>query len=131
MDELDLNEEDIVLLEEGNDLEHQSRIEMVYFSLTKDREVIEEGFNGYEHLLELTQNPVLARTFRDDFSGSFRNAWKMLGHSLGPLHYQKMLEKSKPESTNNKEFHKATLKGVWSSEVYPEAVAYLAKQTHK
>lgn len=130
--ELGLSEEDVVLLEEENELEQQSRMESMYFALTKDREVREVNFNGYEHILELTQNPVLARGFKDDFNGSFMDVWRITGHTLGPLHYQRMLDKAKQELgdkyLDNKHFHRATLMGAWSREVYPDAVSYMAKE---
>jgi|TARA_Y100000310_G_C20593268_1_gene769198 hypothetical protein len=132
LDKLGLSEENVALLEEENDLEQQSRMEYMYYALTKDREVREEGFNGYEHILELTQNPVIARGFKDDFKGSFMDVWRTTGHTLGPLHYQRMLDKAKRELgdtyLDNKDFHKATLMGAWSREVYPDAVSYMAKE---
>lgn len=129
--ELRLSEENVALLEEEKDLEQQSRIELLYYALTKDREVREGDFNGYKYILELTQNPVIARMFKDNFKESFMNVWKTIGHTLGPLHYQKMLDKAKQElgedHLKSKEFHKATLKGVWSWEVYPDVVNYFIK----
>lgn len=132
LEKLGLSEEDVALLEEENDLEQQSRMKYMYYALTKDREAREEGFNGYEHILQLTQNPVIARAFKDKFKGSFMDLWKIIGHTLGPLHYQRMMEKVEQELGKNnlksKDFHKATLKGVWSWEVYPDAVLYLVKE---
>lgn len=129
---LGLDEENVALLEEENDLEQQSRMEYMYYALTKDREVREEDFNGYEHILELTQNPVIARGFKDDFKGSFMDVWRTTGHTLGPLHYQRMLDKAKQELgdkyLDNKDFHRATLMGAWSREIYPDAVSYMAKE---
>lgn len=129
--ELDLSEENVSLLEEEDDLDQHSKIVSIYYALIKDREVREKGFNGYEHVLELTKNPITARRFKDDFKGSFIDVWRIIGHTLGSLHYQRMIDKSKKELGEkcliSKEFHKATLKGVWSREVYPDAVSYMAR----
>ena len=104
----------------------------MYYALIKDREVREKGFNGYEHILELTQNPVIAREFKDNFKGSFMGVWGTIGLTLGPLHYQRMVDKVKQELgdkyLDNKDFHIATLMGVWSREVYADAVLYMATQ---
>jgi len=135
--ELDLTEEDVVLLQDKNYLQHQSRCELMHYALTKDRELREKGFDGYEYLLGLTKNPVMARVFKYDFNEGFFDVWKWIGHTLGPIHYEGMVNKTKKEfgedylEKEKKDFHKATLKGVWSWEVYPDAVAYFLRNKEK
>ena len=130
--ELGLSEEDVALLEEGNDLAQQSNMEYMYYALIKDKEVKEKDFNSYEHIIRLTQNPIVAKIFKDDFKGSFIDVWRTIGHTLGPIHYQRMLNKVKQEAGKeylcSKEFHKTTLNGVWSWEVYPDAVSYMIRE---
>ncbi len=132
LEKLGLSEENVTLLEEGNDLGQQSKMGNMYYALTKDREVREKGFDGYEHILQLTQNPVIAKAFKNNFKNNFIDVWRTIGHTMGPLHYQRMLHKVEQELGKDylvtKDFHKATLKGVWSWEIYPDAVLYMAKK---
>ncbi len=132
LEELKLSEEEVLLLKEEDELSQQSKMEYLYYALTKDKEIREKGFNGYEHLLRLTQNPVIARGFKDNFKDTFIDVWRTIGHTLGPMHYQRMLNRAKQELgeeyLDKKEFHKATLKGVWSWEVYPDAVSYIIRE---
>ncbi len=133
MNNLRITEEDINLLQEGMELENQTMNEYMYYALLKDKELKEKDFDGYKHLLNLTKNPVMARAFKENFKGTFEDLWKHTGHTLGPLHYEKM--RQKVENTfgkeyldnNRKKFHKATLTGVWSWEIYPDAVTYFMK----
>jgi len=131
LDELNLDEENVSFLEEENNLEQQSRMEYMYYALTKDREIREKEFNAYENILKLTKNSIIASIFKEDFKGSFIDLWRNFGHTLGPLHYQKMIDTVKTELgkeyLNTNKFHKATLMGVWSREIYPDAVLYLTK----
>ncbi|MAH03751.1 hypothetical protein CMI39_03115 [Candidatus Pacearchaeota archaeon] len=134
LEDLGITKEDVDILQVDNELIDQTRLEMMYYSLIKDRELKEKGFDGYEHLLNLTKNPVIARAFKEDFKGSFEDLWGQIGHTLGPLHYQKMkdtIERKFGEEYLKKEkkkFNTATLTGVWSWEVYPDAVSYTLKE---
>jgi len=102
----------------------------MYYALVKDRELKEEGFDSYEHLLNLTQNPGIARSVKDDFKGSFESMWNQSGHTLGPLHYGKMEDGIRAKfgdeylERERKKVNAAALTGVWSWEVYPDAVDY-------
>jgi len=126
---LGVSKEDISLLKEESDLEQQGRTEQMYYSLIKDRELREKDFDGYEHVLQLTQNPMVARMFKDDFKSGFIDAWRIIGHTLGPLHYKKMLDKVEQKLGKNyldkKDANKVTFQGAWSHEVYPDAVLYM------
>jgi len=133
LDNLGITEEDAALLQIDDELQEQSRYEYMYYALLKDRELREKGFNAYEHLLNLTQNPVIARQFKENFKEGFESMWEQTGHTLGPLHYGKMEKtvrekfgKDYPER-ERKRFNAAALTGVWSWEVYPDAVAYILK----
>lgn len=130
--DLGLKEEDISLLEEEDNLQQQTRMEQAYYALTNDREIREKNFDSYEHLLQLTRNPLLAREARDNFKGGFMARWRTIGHTMGPLHYQKMVDRVRTdlgaENIDTQEFYRAALKGVWSHEIYPDAVSYMIKE---
>jgi hypothetical protein len=133
LNEIGLTEDDVNLLEEEDMLEGQTRLEYMYYALLKDRELKEKGFDSYEHLLGLTQNPVIARKVKHDFKAGFEDIWGSFGHTFGPLHYQAMLDQIKDELEENptgeelRRLHQATSTGVWSWEIYPEAVKYFLK----
>lgn len=138
LDNLGITKEDVDILQTDNKLIDQARLEHMYYALTKDRELKEKGFDGYKHLLKLTQNLVIARGFKEDFKGSFGDMWRQIGHTLGPLHYRKMEDTIRTKfgeeylERERKKANAATLTGVWSWEVYPDAVTYFIKQTsHK
>ena len=133
LNDLGISGEDVVLLQIDNELQEQSRFEYMYYSLLKDRELREKGFDAYEHLLDLTQNPVIARQFKENFKGGFEDMWEQIGHTLGPIHYgrmektvREMFGKYYPER-ERKKFNAAALTGVWSWEVYPDAVSYMLR----
>ncbi|MEK6934028.1 MAG: hypothetical protein AABW75_04075 [Nanoarchaeota archaeon] len=135
LERLGLESEEIILLENRRVLDIQGRIENFYYGLIKERELREEWFDGYKSILNITNNPVLAHQFKHDFEKTFVDVWRTLGHSFGPRHYKYMEEKIEREfgiefiKGNNKKFHKATLHGVWSYKIYPEAVAYFLRET--
>lgn len=138
LDDLGITEEDVDILQTENELINQSRSEMMYCSLIKDRELREKGFDGYEHLLKLTQNPIMAREFKENFKGSFYDMWRQSGHTLGPLHYKKMEDRIRAKfgkeylESERKKVNAAALTGVWSWEVYPDVVSYTLKESsHK
>lgn len=138
LDDLGITEEDVDILQTEDELINQSRLEMMYCSLIKDRELKEKGFDSYEHLLKLTQNPTIAKEFKENFKGSFYDVWKQSGHTLGPLHYKKMEDGIRAKfgkkylESERKKVNAAALTGVWSWEVYPDAVSYTLKESsHK
>ena len=130
---MNLTEDDIQLLEDSDALAQESIYNAMYCALIKDRELREKGFDGYEHILKLTKNPIIARGFKYDFKQDFRDNWRHFGHTFGPMHYKRMLERVKQEfgeeylTKEKKRFNEATLSGVWSWEVYPDAVIYFLK----
>jgi hypothetical protein len=137
LENLKLAETDIQLLEKETDLADFEKYASLFYHLIKDRELREEGFNGYEYLLKLTQNPITARNFKNRFKGEFSDAWRNIGHTLGPLHYKQMLDRVEQEfgknylEKNKSLFNKCALRGVWSWEVYPDAVAYFLREESK
>jgi len=134
LDYLGITEEDVDILQIDNELIDQSRLEMMYYALVKDRELKEEGFDGYEHLLNLTQNPVIARGFKENFKVSFGDMWGQVGHILGPSHYGKMEDRIRAKfgveylEKERRKVNTAALTGVWSWEVYPDAVTYTLRE---
>ncbi len=133
-DELGITEEEIELIEFNAALGHYSLCQSMYCALIKDKELRDKDFDGYKHILELTNSPITARNFKLHFDQGFVNKWRTFGHTLGKFHYQRMVDRVKQKfgqdylEKNKKDFHEATLKGVWSWVVYPEAVCYFLKK---
>lgn len=130
MNDLGLTEEDVNLLEMGMKLKHNATYDL-FFALIKEKEIEEKDFDGYEYLLSLTNNPVIARYFKQNFKADLVGVWKIFGHAFGELHYKKMEDLVKKRFGNEiletKKFNHAVVSGVWSREVYPEAVCYFLK----
>ena len=134
LDNIGINEEAIQIVEVQSDLGNRSELESLYASLIKDKELREKGFDSYEYILGLTKNKIVADIIKNKFDYNFINKLMSIGHALGALHYNKMQEKIKQEFgekfliENQKKVNSATLKGVWSWEVYPDAVSYFLKK---
>ncbi len=134
LDDLGISEEEVDILQIDNELMGESRLELMYYALVKDRELREEGFKGDEYLLNLTKNPVIARKFKKYFKGSFEDLLTQIGHTLGPLHYRKMEDTVRAKfggeylESERKKVNAAALTGVWSWEVYPDAVVYTLEE---
>jgi hypothetical protein len=128
-----LNEEDAILLEEDQFLTKNSKLYSMFAALVKDRELREKDFDGYKYILEVTKNPVLAHHFKHDYDNFFMDIWERVGHAFGPWHYSLMVNKVVSEfgddfiKKNAVVFNRASLMGVWSWEVYPQAVVYFLK----
>lgn len=128
--ELGIDEEDIMMVDMGSKLAETGRCFKLYSSLLKERE-IREGFDSYEHLLNLTNNFPLAMGYkRDTKNEGLSDGLIVVGHSLGPHKYSQMEEEVRkkfgrdfPEREPAK-MHRATARGDWSWEVYPDAVCY-------
>ena len=133
-DRLGLTKQDIELTRIANDLNNRDRAALMYFALLKDKELKEEGFDSYKHILELTKNPVIAADFKHDFKSKFSDASRMFGHAFGKFHYARMEEAVKREfgeeflQKEKEKLNRAATTGVWSWEVYPEAVCYFLRQ---
>jgi len=134
LDNLGINEEAIQIVEVQNDLGNKAELESLYASLIKDKELREKGFDSYEYILDLTKNKIIADIIKNKFNHNFINKIVSIGHALGALHYNKMQEKITQEfgekflMENQKRIGSATLKGVWSWEVYPDAVSYFLRK---
>ena len=108
-----------------------NQYEYLFLSLLKDRETREKGFKGYKYIQQITKNPMLARYFKHDFDSEFYDEWGSFGHTFGPDHFALMVNKltrkfgRKYLEQNHNRFNRAHLTGVWSWEVYPEAVCWI------
>lgn len=128
--EMRLTQEDYEILKISRELILQNQIEGLYCALIKEKELRERGFDGYKHLLKLTENLIVTESFKRDFKDTFINVWDSIGHCLGKRHYGIMEEKLKEKfgetylKSNRKRVNKATTRGIWSWEIYPEAVCY-------
>lgn len=132
--EMELTQEDYELLKIRRELELQNQVERLYYTLIKEKELREKGFDGYKHLLRLTENPVIAESFKRDFKDTFIDVWGSIGHALGRRHYGLMEQKLKEKfgedylEKNERKVHEATLQGAWSWEIYPDAVCYFLRE---
>jgi len=134
LERLGITEKDLQILEMEDEIKIQGAYEDMYCALLKDKELREKKFDGYKFLLNLTNNPVIARTFREHFKDRFLNRWQCFGHTFGKLHYGNMKDRVKWKfgkdylEKNKEKFHKATARGVWAWEVYPDAVCYFLRE---
>lgn len=131
--ELSFTRKDVAYLEQRAELRHQRVCETVCYSLVRERELNERDFDGYKHVLALTQNRLVARRFECGYYGDLVGSWMQVGVALGPMHYQRMQDMVKRElgekalDQNEAAFGRASRTGVWSWEVYPDAVVYLLR----
>lgn len=133
MDRLRLTAEDVGIVVDFSELNHVSGCEVMLYSLAKERELREKGFDVYGYILELSKNPVLAKQVKLDFEQTIVHSWGQIGHVMGEFHYQKMMDHirdvfgDKFIEENALLIHRATSTGCWSWEVYPRAVEYFIR----
>jgi hypothetical protein len=135
--ELDTTDFDIKYEKLGLELKTQSRIENIYFGLTKDREQKEKNFDGYKEILKLTNNYFWADWFKNNSKNRFLHVYNTLGYVFGLKKYNEMLQSIEQKygktyfEKNKKKINIIAMKGVWSWETYPKAVEYFLENENK
>ena len=131
-EELGLTKEDLEILRLEKKLNNCALHESMYWSLLKDMES-REKVDMYDHFLKLTGNPIVARSAKEYSKDRFGDVWRSIGHTLGKRHYALMEDRVGQEFgeeyliREKDRIRRASLKGVWSWEVYPEAVCYFLR----
>ncbi|MDD5132898.1 MAG: hypothetical protein PHD81_03830 [Candidatus Nanoarchaeia archaeon] len=112
-----------------------NRYEQMFFSLLKSKELKERKFDGAKEVLKLTKNYPLSQYYKYAYNKTFFGTLCDMGHTFGRFHYQKMKDFVEQQHgkgiLDQKEFRNAPLRGLWSWEVYPEAVSYFVKELKK
>lgn len=133
LDDLKLPIDDISALESEIELYHQNNAERIYCAMLNERASKDKEFDIYKHLLDLTNNHIVANSVKNSFKDRFVNIWGALGHTFGPLRYKDMEDIIKQRfgreyfDREHKKINQATATGVWSWEVYPDAVSYFLR----
>lgn len=128
-----IGQDDLDFQKNERELQMQGLCERMYGCLLREKSLREKGFDVYQHVLKVTESPEQAKEYSDYKEEFYYEGYWMLGHVLGWRHYARMEEIVRNEmgydyiEKNKDKFNKAAATGVWSWEVYPEAVIYFLR----